>query len=107
MFFSLQEVVRGGISVSAIFNYRLTPEVSIAVCYTNCPITIRSCIVIYHEWPDNRIVIDIPASGHSVVQKQLGYILCKFTCVYFHEVSCYKANWVQSGRGSLICTESH
>jgi hypothetical protein len=55
---TLLEVVRVGISVSAIFNYRLTPELSIAVCYTNSPITINNCVGIYHEWPDNRIVID-------------------------------------------------
>ena len=55
---SLQEIARGGISVSAVFNYRITPQVSTEVCYTNSPITINNCIVMYHEWPDNRIVID-------------------------------------------------
>ena len=55
---SLQEIVRGGISLSAIFDYRLTPELSTAVCYINSPISVSSCVGIYDEWPDNRIVLD-------------------------------------------------
>ena len=58
MFLSLQEIVRGGITVSATFNYRLTPELRIAACYINAPITVDTCCAVYDEWPDNRIGID-------------------------------------------------
>ena len=58
MFLSLQEIARGGITVSATFNYRLTPELRIAACYINAPITIDTCCAVYDEWPDNRIAID-------------------------------------------------
>ena len=87
MFFSLQEVVHAGISVSAIFNYRLTPKVSIAVCYTNCPITIGICIVIYHEWPENRIVIDmVPAFLNYDTYASRYCILLHFTQVKFRMI---------------------
>ena len=54
----LQELVRGGITVNANLDYRLTPGLRIAVCYIKLPITIENCVTIHDELPDNRIVID-------------------------------------------------
>ena len=52
-----QTVARGGITVSAIFNYKLTPELSTEVCHQNSQIEINKCIKIHHEWANNKIVL--------------------------------------------------
>ena len=54
-----QTVARGGITVSAIFNYKLTPELSTEICHQNSQIEINKCIKIHHEWADNEIVLAV------------------------------------------------
>ena len=54
-----QTVARGGITVSAIFNYKLTPELSTEVCRQNSQTEINKCIKIHHEWADNEIVLAV------------------------------------------------
>ena len=106
MLLSLQEIVRGGITVSGVFNYRLTPELSIAVCYADSPITVGYCVGIYDEWPDNRIVLDtwyqfrsirwckawgvpyVSLHGHIFLYDQVQGLLCAYNirvCTVFHE----------------------
>ena len=106
MLLSLQEIVRGGITVSGIFDYRLTPELSIAVCYADSPITVSYCVGIYDEWPDNRIVLDtwyqirrikwcsawgvpyVSLHRYTFLYDQVQVLLCaclEKTCTVFHE----------------------
>jgi hypothetical protein len=51
-------VARGGISVTGVFNYQLTPELSTKACFIN-HIRVRNCIGIYHQWVNNKIVLDV------------------------------------------------
>ena len=53
-----QLVARGGISVSGIFNYKLTSELSTKACFIN-RVRVRNCIGIYHQWTNNKIVLDV------------------------------------------------
>ena len=53
-----QLVARGGISVSAIINYKLTPELSTKACFIN-RVRVRNCIGIYNQWTNNKIVLDV------------------------------------------------
>ena len=53
-----QSVARGGISLSAILDYTLTPELSTKACFINY-IRVRNCIGVYHQWSNNRISIDV------------------------------------------------
>ena len=54
----LQKVARGGIRVSAVFNYKLTPELSTTACLIN-RIRVKNCIGIYHQWTNNKIVLNV------------------------------------------------
>ena len=54
-----QAVVRGGISVSAVFNYQLTPELSTKVCYTDFRVRTKNCLGVYHQWTNNKINLDV------------------------------------------------
>jgi hypothetical protein len=51
-------LARGGISVTGVFNYQLTPELSTKACFIN-HIRVRNCIGIYHQWVSNRIELEV------------------------------------------------
>lgn len=55
MIFFLQEVARGGVEVSASFNYRLEPAASIQGCTAYCELSGRICLGIYDSQPDSRL----------------------------------------------------
>jgi len=41
-----------------VFNYQLNPELSTTFCYQNYQIRVKNCAAIYHQWVNNRIVLD-------------------------------------------------
>lgn len=51
----MQSLVRGGITLSATYNYRLEPAASIQACTASCSLTARMCIGVYDSWPDNTL----------------------------------------------------
>lgn len=53
-----QELARGGVSVSASFNYQLEPAASIQGCTAYCTLSGRVCIGIYDSQPDSQLRID-------------------------------------------------
>lgn len=57
--YPFQLVARAGISVSALFNYQLTPALSTEICTTNNSVKFKNCVGFYHQWVDNRIVLDV------------------------------------------------
>lgn len=52
-----QVFTRIGLSVSAIFNYKLTPELSTEACYTHNKFKVKNCLALYSQWADNKIAI--------------------------------------------------
>ena len=51
--------MRGGVTISAILNYKLTPALTTKVCLTNYQIRVKNCIGIYHQWTNNKITLDV------------------------------------------------
>ena len=51
----LQELTRGGIELSASFNYRLEPAAIVQACGT---VYCRACIGLYDSFPDNTLRLE-------------------------------------------------
>ena len=66
LLFHQQAAVKGGITVSAVFNYQVSPELSTKFCYKNYRISVRNCAGIYHQWRNNKILLDVWYSTRSV-----------------------------------------
>ena len=58
--------MKGGITVRAVFNYQVSPELSTKFCYKNYRISVRNCAGIYHQWRNNKILLDAWYSRRSV-----------------------------------------
>ena len=108
MFLSLQEIVRGGVTVSVNLNYKLLPEATIAVCYINLPITFEKCVTVHDEWPENRIGIEAWYQIRSVKWCRTGWLGISYVsvCVCTHLIrdlllqgSCI---WCKSCKGSSV-----
>ena len=56
--FIIQGILRGGATVNAVLNYKLTPALSTEVCLTNS-IRVKNCIGIYQQWANNKILLDV------------------------------------------------
>lgn len=55
---NLLELARGGITVSASFNYRLEPAASIQGCTAYCTLSGRACVGIYDSKPNSYINLE-------------------------------------------------
>ena len=84
--YSLQALVRGGITVSAVFNYQLNPELSTTFCYQNYQIRVKNCATIYHQWANNRIALDVWYQLRSIKMcdgRILDYVSSQFTWIQY------------------------
>lgn len=54
----MQELARGGVTVSASFNYRLEPAASIQGCTAYCELSGRVCVGIYDSQPNSELRLD-------------------------------------------------
>ena len=53
-----QEAARGGVTVSATFNYQLTPKMGTNTCIIGGKPKVQNCVEVYHGWPSNYVTID-------------------------------------------------
>ena len=51
-------MARGGIDLSASFNYRLEPAASVQVCTEYCTQSRRPCIGLYDSFPNNYLTLE-------------------------------------------------
>ena len=54
----LQQLARGGVTVSATFNYQLNPQMGTNFCVIGGSVKVQNCLEIYHGWPRNYVTID-------------------------------------------------
>ena len=88
---SSQLVARGGISVSAVFNYQLTPKLSTEVCFTKYKIRVKNCVGIYHQWVNNRIILDVWYQLRKVKWcKKWGIPYVSSKAILYSDVTCKK-----------------
>ena len=55
IFLITQLVAKAGLTLEATFAYKLTPEVSTEVCYTQSQVQVKNCIGLYDQWPNNKL----------------------------------------------------
>ncbi|CAI8013732.1 hypothetical protein GBAR_LOCUS8664 [Geodia barretti] len=89
---SLLNVARGGVTVNAVLNYKLIPALSTELCLTSS-IRVKNCIGIYHQWANNKILLDVWYQRKKCKSRFGVFPLCRTVWAEKQKVEALSASW--------------